>query len=199
MHHTRAGLILAYHGCDKSVADKVIKNKGSLKASSNDYDWLGHGVYFWENSYSRALDYAHELKTRKSSSIKTPAVIGAVIDLGNCLNLLDFENLKLVKETYETLKELTNEFKLPLPQNTGGTDLLKRYLDCAVIEFLHNVRGGSDLQDFDSVKGMFSEGRELYPKAGFRAKSHIQLCIKNPNCIKGYFDPRQPDKKYALV
>jgi len=41
----------------------------------------------------------------------------------------------------------------------------------------------------DSVRGMFPEGRELYQNAGFKTHNHIQLCIINPNCIIGYFDP----------
>jgi len=50
-------------------------------------------MYFWENGPSRALDYAQELKNRPAgkvkNSIEEPAVIGAIIQLGNCLDLLD--------------------------------------------------------------------------------------------------------------
>ena len=31
----------------------------------------------------------------------------------------------------------------------------------------------------------------LYDGAGFLDKTHIQICIRNPNCIKGYFIPRK--------
>ena len=34
--------------------------------------------------------------------------------------------------------------------------------------------------------------------AGFVEKTHTQLCIINPNCIKGYFAPRSFDTKYAM-
>jgi hypothetical protein len=52
------GLLFGFHGCRKSVYDKVIKKSLSLEPSSNSYDWLGGGIYFWENSYTRALDWA---------------------------------------------------------------------------------------------------------------------------------------------
>lgn len=52
---------------------------------------------------------------------------------------------------------------------------------------------------FDSVRGVFFEGTELYPGAGFREKDHIQICIRNPNCIKGYFLPRELSSKYPKV
>ncbi len=37
---------------------------------------------------------------------------------------------------------------------------------------------------------MFPEGNPLYDGAGFRDKNHIQICIRNQNCIKAIFDPR---------
>ena len=86
---------------------------------------------------------------------------------------------------------------IPLPVNSGGTDLLRRDLDCAVIQQLHvfnelMARDDEDYQPFDSVRGAFSEGAPLYPGAQFFQKTHIQLCIRNENCIKGYFSPREP-------
>jgi len=51
----------------------------------------------------------------------------------------------------------------------------------------------------DSVHGIFNEGEELYPNAGFREKDHIQICVRNPNCIKGFFLPRKLDSNYPKV
>jgi hypothetical protein len=34
---------------------------------------------------------------------------------------------------------------------------------------------------------MFPEGTELYPGAGFRDKTHIQLCVREPEQIMGVF------------
>jgi len=68
-----------------------------------------------------------------------------------------------------------------------------------VIETLHEVRKEANLTPFDSVRGVFFEGDELYPGAGFKVKNHIQLCIRNPNCIKGYFLPRLLDESFAKV
>ena len=86
LYSKRPNLILGFHGCDESIAEKVI-NGGCLKESTNDYDWLGSGIYFWENNEERAWQWAKELSKRSNSSIKTPAVIGAVIDLGYCFDL----------------------------------------------------------------------------------------------------------------
>jgi hypothetical protein len=70
-------------------------------------------------------------------------------------------------------------------------DLLLRDLDCAVIETLHSLRyPNSDFKSFDSVRGVFWEGAEIYPNAGFKEKNHIQICIRNKNCIT---KAEQPD------
>jgi hypothetical protein len=29
-------------------------------------------------------------------------------------------------------------------------------------------------------------------------KNHIQIAIRNPNCIKGYFLPKEPDNLYSI-
>jgi len=93
MYSKRAGLIMGFHGCDKSVRDTVVANGDSLVPSTNDYDWLGNGIYFWENNCKRAMDFAVFLKNNPphnfKQKIEEPAVIGAVIDLGHCLDLLE--------------------------------------------------------------------------------------------------------------
>jgi len=73
-------LVLGYHGCDKSVADRVLAGDDSLKKSEKSYDWLGSGIYFWEHGPERALEWAKEQKKR--AKIKTPAVLRAVSILG---------------------------------------------------------------------------------------------------------------------
>ena len=51
---------------------------------------------------------------------------------------------------------------------------------------------------YDSVRGVFWEGDDLYPGAGFKEKNHIQIAIINPNCIKGFFLPRDVDNMYLI-
>ena len=81
--------IFGFHGCDRRVADSVLAGKAKLTASSNAYDWLGTGIYFWEHGPARALEWADTQARRKRGGIKRPAVLGAVIQLGNCFDLLD--------------------------------------------------------------------------------------------------------------
>jgi len=205
MYTSHPGLVLGFHGCDKSVAEKIFAGKDELIASRNPYDWLGSGIYFWEQNPERALEYATLLKNNpersKGSQIKSPTVVGAVLDLGNCLNLLEHRSLLLVKEAYLTLKKAFRESGNELPENSdviNDKDLLLRKLDRAVIESLHAVRKAQNEKTFDTVRAMFPEGDPLYSGAGFRDHSHIQICIRNPNCIKGYFRVREENPKYPM-
>jgi hypothetical protein len=92
MYHTKPGLIIGFHGCDEEVRDNVVMGKAKLSFSKNQYDWLGYGMYFWEGNASRALQFAEEWKAKPRNGknpITTPAVLGAVIDMGYCLDLLE--------------------------------------------------------------------------------------------------------------
>jgi len=205
MYRSPGNLTIGFHGCDRDVGEAILAGQHDLKPSQNLHDWLGSGQYFWEGNPARALDFAVNLsqKTgRKSSSmVKHPFVIGAVMNLGNCLNLLDTEHLQLVREGYLCLKEAHEADNKPLPKNkptVDSEDLLLRYLDRAVIEMVHDMIKAQRLPAFDSVRCAFWEGEPLYPNAGFRKQNHIQLCIRNPNCIKGYFRVREQDSSWPL-
>ncbi|MGB7159698.1 MAG: hypothetical protein WBD40_16645 [Tepidisphaeraceae bacterium] len=189
---------LGFHGCDVVLAERVFAGKAHLNRSKNDFDWLGEGIYFWENSPARAFQYATELKEnprRKGPRVKTPAVVGAVIELGYCLNLLDAEFLDLLRESHDDLKALHDTIEVPLPKNKRiGDDLPLRRLDCAVINFMHQTRQERGLAPFDTVRAAFAEGGALFPDSGITAKHHIQLCVRRRSCIKGYFRPMSEAK-----
>lgn len=125
------------------------------------------------------------------SIVQKPGVLGTILDLGHCLDLLDYDKLQLVKEAYSRAANLPgfNKFENHAPKGSSTGELVLRKLDCFVIETLHNRNRQIDLPPFDSVKAVFWEGNLLYPNAGFREKNHIQICVRNPNCIKGFFIP----------
>src|ERR1043165_6117834 len=196
MYRSLPHFVLGYHGCDAEVAERIFSGAEDLIPSVNSYDWLGNGIYFWENNPARALDFANQLKSRKSkgrNAVKTPAVVGGVLNLGRCLNLLDASAIELVRSAHAFLKQELGEQGVAMPVNESGgskTDLLLRHLDRAVIEHLHFTLESTGQQPFDSVRGVFVEGPAIYPNAGFHESSHIQLCVRNTNCIKGYFRVR---------
>ncbi|WP_242848109.1 hypothetical protein [Ruminococcus sp. HUN007] len=195
MYSKLPNLVLGFHGCHKDVFDSVVKGGQHLKRSENEYDWLGNGIYFWENSPERALDWA------KSRYKDEACVVGAVIDLGYCLNLTDYQSSSVLQLGYELLKTYNETMGNEMPKNRNGrsaTDLLLRNLDCAVIEQIHKYYKRNNFETYDSIRGIFTEGKEVYPGSGFVEKTHVQLCIVNPNCIKGYFAPMPYNSEYRI-
>jgi len=194
MYSSKPAIVYGFHGLDKTIAYKILNQEEDFKLSNNSYDWLGDGVYFWENNYARAKDYANLASKRAGSTIKDPFVLGAVIDLGNCLDLLDQKYIDFLEVAYQSLKEDLEYQGLPLPENSPfgphDFDFKKRELDCAVIRYAHKL-AESNGEKFDSVRAAFWEGEVIYPGAGFRKGNHIQIAVRNLNCIKGIFLPRE--------
>lgn len=155
--------------------------------SERSYDWLGPGVYFWENDPIRAYQWAC-LPWR---NIKTPSVVGAVIDLGRCLDLTTQDGIDAVRSAHEGLVQIHEKTGQLLPENSGREKGM-RYLDCAVIKHLHRAR--QRLFEFDvskspyeTVRALFVEGDELYDGAGFHDRTHVQICVTDKRRIWGVF------------
>lgn len=184
MHRLTSAFILGYHGCDHRVGERLLTGT-AFKPSKNDYDWLGPGIYFWEANPLRGLEFAEEASKRKTSNISKPFVIGAVIELGLCLDLTTSSALEWVRIAYQSLVDVTRAAALDLPSNSK--DELRRNLDCAVVRRLHTILETQKLPAIDTLKGVFTEGEPVYPGAGFREKTHIQVAVRNPQCIKGVF------------
>lgn len=169
-----------------------------LQPSAKGFDWLGRGVYFWEADPVRALEWAQWKAARGDYS--EPFVVGAVIDLGNCLDLVVRKNIGLLEDAYEGLKAEIQAAGGPFPKNRDVADdpfedKLLRYLDYAVIEKVHATLddaaalGAPTVEPFDTVRGLFQEGGPAYPDGGIFAKTHTQIAVRNPRAIKGVFLP----------
>jgi len=195
---TRASaFVLGYHGCDRTIGEEVLAGRASLKFSENDYDWLGSGIYFWENSARRALDWAKFARDNPQltrARIRDPFVVGAIIDLGFCLDLLEAESIAVVAKGYQRMRESYEAAGAQMLENKKiGGDLVIRRLDCAVINYIQVAREQEGEPAFDSVRAPFIEGNPLYENAGFHERTHIQICVRKPERIIGYFRPPLPD------
>ena len=188
---TQGSIVLGYHGCDREFGENILAGHTELHSSTNDYDWLGSGIYLWENDSVRALDWAKKVQKHGKMSrsvMSEPFVLGVIVEMDHCLDLLQAQSIALVKEAYHALKQAHDQAGQRLPQNSRHQgELALRRLDCAVIRYLHQFRLEAGLQPFDTIRAAFPEGHQLYPGAGFQERTHIQLCIRQPRNIIGYF------------
>ena len=94
------GVVLAYHGCDRSVGERILSGEEHVRVSKNKHDWLGPGAYFWENSPHRALEWGkflHKNPQLTKKPIKEPFVIGAILLPGRCLDLTEAHSLGILR------------------------------------------------------------------------------------------------------
>lgn len=182
--------VYAFHGCDESVADAVISGKMELQPSKNDYDWLGSGIYFWENAPERALRWAQERQKRNPGSIKNPAVVGAVVHLGNCLNLMDKASNQPIGEAYKVLEVVLSEIRKRHPEFMFPANGKKLHRLDALVLNTACMFAEQSKHPYDTIRAAFIEGEPVFKGSAIQSDTHIQLCVRNPASIVAYFRPR---------
>ena len=178
--------VIAYHGCDAQVASRLLDGE-PFRPSSNNFDWLGEGIYFWEYGYDRALQFAEEQRLR--GKVERPSVVGALLQLGNCFDLMDTHFTGELNRAFDLFcaSQLLDGQTIPI--NSGITDdRLLRRRDCAVLNFYLDRL--ATVTPYDSVRCGFTEGDPAFEGSGIHAKSHVQVAIRNEACILGLFKPR---------
>lgn len=172
--------VIGYHACRRSVADRLLDGE-TFRPSRNDWDWLGAGVYFWEFGHQRAYEWAQQWPRLKGQEF---TVIGAILQLGNCLDLLDTEYTR-------RLAEFGKEYLAGgglVPSNKGP----QRFGDCFLINNYckYYEQQGDGAAAFDTVRGLFQEGDPVIEGSEIRLQNHIQIAARRPSAIVGLFRPR---------
>jgi hypothetical protein len=104
--------VYGYHGTSQTKAASILKN--GFLASDNDYNWLGTGIYFFQDAPMRAKQWAIEQHPQE------PAVICARIQLDNCIDLFDVKMLDINKS-----KEILENYFANVTQEQFAIDLEK--------------------------------------------------------------------------
>jgi hypothetical protein len=188
--------VIAFHGCKKSVAETLLKigawnpDKDWWKPSTRSYDWLGSGMYFWIDSPQRAYEWSKLSQARAKASSAAPGLVGALLNPGLCLNLMDAGVIDELHQAFSYLKVIRKAAGMPLPENglndPQGMPLLRK-LDCEVIQTVHQLRADKGEQPYDSVMGFFEEGSMAFEGSSIRAHTHVQIAVRNPEAIVGFF------------
>ena len=161
-------IVVGYHGTSADRAESVLSS-GGFVPSRNDYDWLGHGIYFWEHAPLRAWQWA----TRKYG--KDAAVLECNIVLGYCLDLSDIRYTSALRLAYDSLREAYIKTSTTLPSNRNKA----RTLDCLVINYFTTVFSSG----MRNCQGTISRRRAHLRGRDAAISSHIQLVVRQEHCL----------------
>lgn len=178
--------IVGYHGTRLSVALDIVNRRQDFDPPENEGDWLGRGVYFWEYAPRQAEWWANRVRKLKKWD-EPVAILGSMIRLGACLDLLDPLNMKVIKGYHDDLRQDRSSLGIPMPENRRN----KRSLDCAVFEYLYaklDPPGEPRRYAVDTARGAYvptAEKKRIWAGSWLYEQSHIQICVRNPACILG--------------
>lgn len=206
-------LVFAYHGCDVTLRDDLVSGRiTQLNPSANKYDWLGGGAYFFENDYQRALLFASAAQANPTKRftrepIATPAVVGAVLQFDFILDMTTQEGIEEYSLAYKAMVEYLTKNGQPEPKNSKAddddADVIIRQLDSDVFNFMHQIRLDTGLAAFQAVRSAFPQGEEVAPSSAFKRRSHIQIALRENNCVRAWFLPAgaqlMTEAKYATA
>jgi hypothetical protein len=163
--------VRGYHGTSAEGAASILHE--GFWISRNEYDWLGDGVYFWQDAPRRAWEWAN---MRYGADA---AVVGALIRLDDCMDLLDIYWSRALTDTYNAYLAQSKRARLSLPRQTRGAHRLDR----AVINYAVGVLAEQGIV-IRSVRAAFVEGTPVYPRSALLDRSHVQIAVRDPSLIE---------------
>ncbi len=169
--------VYGYHGTSQAKADSILDR--GFRASDNDYDWLGTGIYFFQDAPLRAKQWA------TAQYPQNPAVICARIELDNCIDLFDVSWFPILKDIYDLFIEQYRATNQLLPSQNPFRSKAHR-LDCAFFNFASELLLKQG-QIVSSTRAVFVEGAQIFPDSAVFDLAHVQIAVKNPISIKEYY------------
>ncbi|MGH2608519.1 MAG: hypothetical protein ACRDHF_05465 [Tepidiformaceae bacterium] len=162
--------VRGYHGTSRAAATDILRE--GFRPSANSYDWLGTGIYFWQDAPRRAREWA------EANHSAAPAVLEATIDLISCLDLLDIGWPDTLRQAHAAFVAQRAAVGRPLPRQTVGA----HRLDTAVLNLSVQIlqRDGATIH---SVRAAFAEGGPMFPRSALSLRGHVQIAVRDPSVI----------------
>lgn len=190
-------IVKGYHGTTQSRARELVAGS-PFEFSANSGDWLGRGIYFWQDAPGRALVWA---RYRHRDSGETPAVVEVEITLENCLDFFDVRTYREVRQRYPEFQAFESRLDPPISQaalkvekgkafldgDTPTTDIRTRkaihnYRDRAFIDWYVEVLANRGYE-VKTVRGIFLDGTALFTESFLFDWSHAQIAVLNHDVL----------------
>jgi hypothetical protein len=171
--------LVGYHGTNIESARQILQT--GFTPSRNKYDWLGKGVYFWQDAPYRAWHWAGEYCKNKGGD---PAVIRSLVKIrrDEFMDLLDYSQhpnwANRLGRTHEYLQQRTRSVLPPNKRAIGYHALDRLVVDTLIEDILKPVN-----INILAVRACFQEGEEIYQGSAIYNKSHIQVAVRDTSSI----------------
>ncbi|MFI5380453.1 MAG: hypothetical protein ACHRHE_14235 [Tepidisphaerales bacterium] len=165
--------VIGYHGTTADIAGRLVDGE-PFTLSNNDDDWFGSGIYFWEYAPKQAWWWAADFKRHDH-----PAVVGAVIRLGHCFDLLDPANVETLKQFHADATAKWNEQGFEIPANGNQ----HKKLDCAIFNLYYDSQKSPAIETARAVYVPTGSAKRVWSRSWIYEQAHIQVCVRAPKNI----------------
>jgi hypothetical protein len=194
--------VIGYHGTTLAAAEAILINPSQFLYSTSVGDWLGTGIYFFENSYVKGREWAKRTVERRAAQghEEHVAVLACEIDLSHCLDLCnpsDAFGLRnwALSNVPDSERELQHgpRVKTHRGRDVSVADLSYRraanrnlyqhkykinVLDKALIDSF--VDRPEQTTRCSTVRSAFNSGQQLFMNSYLFHNSQIQICVRDP-------------------
>jgi hypothetical protein len=168
--------VRAYHGTTHSIAIDIINHRRSFVASDNPGDWLGRGVYFFEENLVKAIEWAFvQVGLRgRLGVIETAAVLVADLDLSDCLDLCSsqwHDHLLVIGKKLHGARQLPQQHGPVLGSGAGQWFTIADYTVPPYAAATVAAENGATAHELMAIFGWLSlKEAERYTRGAERAK-----------------------------
>lgn len=158
-------IFIGYHGTTRTYGENIMATK-YFRYSVGEEEWLGTGVYFFEDDIIQARDFCVKARQYKAwMIIKSEIKATKVIDLINSEHLAEF-------------RTIANKIRDRYKKQSDGRP--RELLNSVILNIMYRVN------PYELVRACFviPRAREIYRTN--ITPMQIQLCVRNRCCIKSY-------------
>lgn len=165
-------VVTGYHGTSRQSADVILRT-GDFIASRSPYEWLGDGIYFFQDGPLVALDWARQKYGADA------VVLRSRIQLVDCIDLVDVAWWDTLTAVYDHVLERYAVAARRRPRQGG----LAHGIDCEAVNVMCQQLEQAGFTP-RSVRSGFIEGVPIRQNSAFFTRSHIQVCVRDQSVIE---------------
>ena len=183
--------VYGFHGNTRSRIERTIRENFVREGQSGD--WLGAGLYFWQDAPNRAWDWAKNIARRDSLAKPTEEMEEyqvMVVRLQTNDHWIDLiEQSSWTTRFHRAANAMVVGGWLPNQPNAIDPGNLQRPMlhkrDYAIIELAINLAFADHIA-VDAVRCAFVEGTPVFENSAIFDKTHVQITVRNPDVIVEY-------------